>query len=377
MNVAQAHFYQAVDTVMPKVNFLMTRSEQDAPEGGSASSDGVSSSLSRRVTPQKKFVFSQPIFSGFKEFAALEGSGAEKSQRRHELQRAKELLFVDVMEAFYALAQVRRDIEILASAQKTLGGRIEELTGRAKLGRSRDSEVQKAFSDLKTVEADLEQAKGAEILARQLLEFYIGKPVDGDLDEEENLKTEVSDVADYLTKAYARADVKAAEQAKVLAQKNVVVAQSGLFPTIKVDGNYYTHRVGFQSGIDWDVLLSIDVPVFTGTETIGEIKEAAANRETASLFLEKSKRMADLEIKNAFAEFKASGLVERALVEARDASKKSYELHAEEYKLNRVNNLEVLDALKQYEDIERRWNTARYQMLKNFWKLKVAVGEIS
>ena len=373
---AEAHFYRALSGVLPKVNFVITRQQQEVGSAGESSEFGenASSSALRRTTHQKKFAFSQPLFSGFKEFAALQGAGAEKAQRFFEKKRAEELLFIDVMEAFYALMRAHRDAEILDTIYKALQDRVKELEDRARLGRSRESEVQTAIVDLKTIEYERQVAKRLEAVSKELLEFYIGQKINGGLVDGDRVK-EPQDVSYYLAQAKERADLKAAIEAHLLSEKNVIVAQSGFFPTARLDGNYYTERVGFQSGIDWDLLFTIDIPLFDGGETIGEVKEAAAKREEARLFAEKTKRLAYLDVRNVHQEFASSLLEERALAGALEASKKSYELQTEEYRMNLVNNLEVLDALRGYQEINRRFNEAHFEVRKNFWKLKVGAGE--
>ena len=370
---AEAHFYQALSIVLPKASFVMTRFEQDAPQESGSAFEGASGNALRRTRPERRFIFSQPLFSGFKEFAALQASGAERSQRFFEKRRAEELLFLDVTDAFYALARSKRDMDILNDIRRALDQRIKELEGRARIGRSRESEVMTALSDLKLVEYELQVTQRLWIIWEQLLEFYIGKPLEGEL-AEEPLENEPSEISYYLGAAAGRSDVKAGEQAAILAQKNVVVAQSGLFPTARLDGNAYTERVGFQSGIDWDVLLTIDVPLFDGAETFGNIKEAAAKREGARLDFEKRRRQAELEVKNTYEELVSSRLEEKALADAAEASRKSYELQNEEYRLNLVSNLEVLEALRQYQVVRHRLNGAQYEARKRFWKLKVASG---
>ena len=151
--------------------------------------------------------------------------------------------------------------------------------------------------------------------------------------------------------------------------------QSGFFPSVKLDGNYYTQRVAPQSGNDWDLLFTVDVPLFDGAQTIGDVKVAASQRESARLDFEKTRRLARLDIKDAYENFKYAQKEERTLKNAAEASKKSYELQSEEYRLNLVNNLDVLDALRQYQVVARTLNLAHYQMKRNFWNLKVAVGE--
>lgn len=370
---AQGHFYQALDVIMPKVHFVMTRTDQDAPEQDTGSSS--SSNSSRSSTPQKKFTFSQPLFSGFKEFAALQASGAEKSQRRFEKERAEQLLFIDVMEAFYAYLSAREDQEILLKTKNAIEGRTKELNIRVENGRSRRSESSVSESELKVAEADLIEAERTEKISKELLEFYIGKSIDGEVVPDPPAPTDIQEVSYYLEKVNLRADVRATEEAEVLAGKNVVVAQSGLFPKITLDGNYYTQRVGFQSGNDWDTLLTIDVPIFEGTQVIGDIKVAHAEREQAEQTTSKTKRLAELEIRQAYDNFIYSSRRAGALSEAAAALIKNYELISEDYRHNLSSNLDALDALRRSEDEARNSNNAQFEARRDYWKLRIAAGE--
>ncbi len=376
LNAAQGRFYGAFEVVLPKIDYVITRSEQDAPKDIS-SSDSTTSTALRRTTPQQKVVFSQPIFSGFKEIAALQGAGLEKAQRRHEIQRAKELLLVDVAEAFYTLIQVRRNTEILREVARVTGERSTELGERARLGRSRDSEVHSALSDKLIIEADLAEAERLEAVSRQLLEFYIGRSLAAgeSLEDADITEDPLADVGSYRVKADARADVQAAKHAKLLAEKKVTVAQAGLFPEVTLDGNYYTQRVGTQKDVDWDVLVTAEIPLFNRLDTFSDIKLAVADKDSARFTYEKTRRVAVLEIQNAHEDYVYSRIIESRLSAAAGAAKKEYQMYAEEYKLNLVNNLDVLDVLRGSREIEQRHNAARYAMKKNYWKLKAAIGE--
>ncbi len=375
INEAQGHFYRALGSILPKASFVMTHFEQEVDSGGGEfGGENATSNAVRRTTPQKKFVFSQPLFQGFREFAAIQGAGAEKGQRSYEKQRAEELLFMDVVNAFYGLIQANKGTGIAESIRKALDERVKELEGRVKLGRSRDSELQTAIADLKVVEYELRIARKIEAISKELLEFYIGQKIEERLVDDAVSEEALFDIDQYLERSLNRSDYLAAEKAQLFAEQNVVVAQSGLFPTARLDGNYYTQRVGFQSGIDWDLFLTIDVPLFKG-ETFGAIKEAWAQRQIAELNTERTGREIRLDIGEAYEELKSSRDGEKLLFEAAEASKKSYELQVQEYRLNLVNNLDVLDALRQYENVERAYNQAHYESKKNYWKFKVAIGE--
>lgn len=371
---AQGEFYRSLNVIMPSVHFVMSRSYQDAPKDA-GSTDGISSNATRPNTPMKRFTFSQPIFSGFKEIATLQASGAGKAQRRFEKQRAEHLLFINVTESFYAVLQSRRDAALLTETQNALAERVKELEERARVGRSRDTEIEQARAELKVVAADLLESERVREVSRQLLEFYIGKSAEGELVEDEPTDTEEPSLSYYLARANDRPDVKAYESAYELASKNVVVAQSGLFPSISAEGNYYTHRVGFQSGNDWDTTVTMDVPVFEGTEVIGDIKVAHAGRQKAEAELAKARRSAVLDIQSTHQNYLYTRKRSLALAEASQALRRTVEIQKEDYKLNLVSNLDVLDSIRRSNDVARTANAAHFEAKAYLWSLKVAGGQ--
>lgn len=376
LELAQARFYRSFQYFLPTVSFRTTRFERDVGKDSSSSEGGISSDSRRRVTPEEKFVFSQPIFSGFKEYAALAGSGADKKQQRLEYRRAEDLLFVDVMEAFYATLQAEADLKTLRTVADVLGKRMAELKERVNLGRSRESEMKTAEADLRIIEADLVTAEASARISLQLLEFYVGESLEGRGLADEDVPADTGDLAFHLNAAGKRADVLATEEALKLARQGVVSAQSGFFPKAYLDGNYYTRRVGFQNGTDWDILLSLDVPIFDAGQTLGDVKEAWSTRKSAEYALSRARRTAELEIRNAHEDLTAARRATTAYNAAHEASKTNFEILEDEYRHNLVNNLDVLDALRRFEDEERRWHEARFDEKRAYWKFRSAIGEI-
>lgn len=372
---AQARFYRSLDNFLPSVSFRVTRLERDV-EDGAVVEEGILGDSRRRVTPEEKIVFSQPIFSGFKEIAALRATGADKKQQKAEMQRAKELLFIDVAEAYYAVLETDRQVEVLNAVQKLMSERLGDIDERVKLGRSREADRKTSVADLRLIEADLIEAKATAHIARRLLEFYIGRSLE-DCKLADDAVGSPEDVTPDEEKEAAsrRSDVYAAEQGYRVAQEAVVSARAGFFPSVTLDGNYYTRRVGSQDGNDWDVTLTADVPLFDAGQTFGDVKEAAADREVARLDYELALRMARLDIQNARENWVMAAQSAEALDRAQAAAKENVDLLVGEYGLNLVNNLDVLDALRRYQDILSRFNAAHYRAKKNFWKFKVALGE--
>ncbi len=375
----EARFYTALDEVTPDVSFLLSEFWQDAPKKGeessSSSSDGASSNLSRRTKPEGKFTFNQSLFKGFKEIAAINASGADKKRQAALLRKAKLLLFVEVSDAFYNLQEARQNLLILEEMRSTLNRRVKDLDERVKLGRSRQSEAETSKADLRLIEADAAEEKRLENVSRQLLEFYTGLERIDQLDTEFPDLNIASDPAEYVQKSQTRADVVAAEEFFKLSREDVTAARSEFLPSASVGGNYYTRRVGFQSGTDWDMTWQLDVPVFEGTGPIGELKAAEARRRQAELEYQRTERYARTEIRNAYEELTAWITQEKALREARDASKENYRIQNEEYGLSLVNNLQVLDAFRQYQEVALRWSRAYHEVKRKYWEFRAAQGE--
>lgn len=362
---AEGRFLQSLSGIMPSVNYVYSERRQDGRGG---------SNFTLREVPESKFTFSQPLFSGFKEFAAMKASRAEQRQRKAEKKRAEELLFIDVSDAFYFFKSYQEDAATLGLIQKALAERVEELKKREELGRSRASEVASAELRLSRIEADVQGVLSDWEVARQLLEFLIGRPV-----------TEVADdlsdfdhgtLENYLVKMEQRSDVKAAYEAWQSARHSVAVAKSGFWPTVTADGNYYQKRVGNSNGVDWDATLTVTIPLFKGGENIGLTKEARSVAHQEELRYQEAKRLAVLDIRNVFIKFEMSFKRRDALAKALEAAEKNYVLQKEDYQRNLVNNLDVLQSLEDLEDARRSFSSAESETKRLYWNLKVAAGEI-
>ncbi|MBI4431674.1 MAG: TolC family protein [Candidatus Omnitrophica bacterium] len=375
IEATEAEFFKAASEALGDVHFKMTQFRQDARDSGDTSS--VGGSLTRQLRRERVFEINQPVFQGFKAFAAINAAGALRKQRSEERKRAEQLLFLDVAKAFYAVLLHKKDVEIIEEIEKLFQERIQELNDRESIGRSRRSEVVTAEARLKTLLAELARSRGNRIISRYELEFLTGAQLDAEqlMDEDLPLR-DAGSLENYLANAEQRPDVKASRQALRTASQGIISAQSDLWPEITVDTTAYELREGFQSGIDWDVLLTIDVPLFQGGEIVGNIKEAITRKKKFQLSHDLTKREAELDIKKSFQTWLTAVNRYSTLKEAREASEENYDLQKEEYERNLVGNLDVLEALESLNQTRRDVNDALYRMKENYWGLKVSVGDI-
>ena len=366
---AEGSFLQSLSGILPQASFVYTEKRQDG-------SNNSSSTLSR--VPEAKFVFSQSLFSGFKEFAAIAASRAQKKQYTQLTIRAGHLLFTDVVDAFYLFLTYQEDINILLSIHSTLAERVDELARREKLGRARASELAITEAELARVQADLELLYTDAEVSQQLLEFLTGTKIESVDDLEIPSQNEIILTTDeeYLLKAQKRPDVEADYQAWQIAKQEVRIARAGYWPAVSLDGNSYTKRVGAAGDVDWDATLKVDVPLFDGTQTMGEVKEAAAQEKAAELKFQQTTRNAVLEIKNAGTKYQRSFKRKEALFKALQATEKSYNLQLEDSKRSLISNLDLLKSLEDLEQMRRDYLQAQYETKRFYWNLKVASADI-
>jgi outer membrane protein TolC len=170
--------------------------------------------------------------------------------------------------------------------------------------------------------------------------------------------------------------VLAAKYAWLAAQKNVAFARSGFFPSVSLEGDYYTHLDTTPTDRRWDAVLKISVPIWEGTTTFGLVKEAGAKAMESELLFKRAGRLVNRDIHNAYSNaqyaFSRLAILEKALKSA----ELNYTLQMNDYEKNVVNNLDVLTAIQDLADVRRSYNSILYASKRYYLQLQVAAGEI-
>ena len=171
--------------------------------------------------------------------------------------------------------------------------------------------------------------------------------------------------------------VQAVAEASKVAHQQITIARAGFWPTVNVVGDYYTKRVGNAADVKWDVSLNVDVPIFNGTETFGEVKKAKAQAEESKLKLNLTKRLAVLDIQNAYIKLMQGQKQMLAFRKAVDAAQKNYDYQISDYRNSLVSNLDVLQSLEDVQTVKRSYIAIKNETQRNYWNLKVATGDIT
>lgn len=366
---------EAAGEAIGDFDYVATEQRQDPQKSGiSESGSNASSTAAAPVRRERRFEYSQPLFQGFRSLGAIYGAGSLKKQRIGEYERAKELLFIDVVSAFYDYVRIEKDITIIEGIINLSDDRIRDLKNWENIGRSRPSETATARVTLETFRADLAKAKSDLANARNLLTFLIGVAVDANELNDEKLPMPSGEPFDLLRLVERRPDVEAGRQAVKTARGGLIVAQSDLWPRITLDSNLYQHREGFQSGTSWDTLVTVRVPLGKGGTTLGQVRDALSTYREAKLSYSLTRRTAQREIMDAYDNWKNYSERYLALEKSMEAAQENFTIQSEDYKRRLVSNLDVLQALQSLFQTKRDANLAFYDMKKSYWALEVAKG---
>ncbi len=361
---AEARFTQAFGTLLPHISFDRSDNFQDT----------VNQSSYKKHSYEQKFVFKQTLFAGFKEFAGMSGSKSEIKQREFETKRAIHMLFVDVADAFYLLMELRKDREALTITKKSLDDRTADLKERINIGKSRASELSSTEVRLYTIDAELSSVINQETVASDLLEFLIGRPA-GEIIYDDAPPT-VESEASYIHNASQRPDIEAARYAWEVDKKKAYVAKTGFLPSVDLESNYYAHKTSAPRDGAWDALISVSVPIFEGTQTLGLVRESNSVARQSGLTYKRSIRLAVQDIHDSYSLVTTAAARAEALSKALTAAEENYNLQKNDYQLNLVNNLDVLSAIQSLQETRRTYYSAYYENRRYYWQLRAASGNI-
>lgn len=369
---ARARYMQSLGELLPQISFKLSELLQD-PSAADGGDESVRRTLTQLSRTEGAFNFQQVLFRGLQEYQAV--GIAKLDKRRADLVRkdVERRLFGDVAVAFFTTALTEQDIETDQMIIEVIGGRIDELRRRVRLGRSREGELTQEQALLALLEADLVRKQGQRAVAYEILSFLTGKdPMPTIKWSDPNMNANQS-VTFYLEKIENRPDVASIRTVKQIADKNIKVARGNFLPRLDAEANLYTFRPGFLSDVKWDAQFQLDVPLFR-FQNFGIYKEAKVEAKQAELELEDLQRVARREVKVAYEDYQSAQAQHERYRKAAELAFKNFKLQSRDFELGRATHLDVLTAQRTWLDSLDQRNRAEVQTWLEWTRLQLAGG---
>jgi outer membrane protein len=356
---------QASAALLPTLNGVASYTWQEEPPPGAPGT--TPSNLSRQ--PLAKLTANQPLFRGFREFAALRQTRALTDAQGADYRNARLLLFKDVVLNYYTVLSLEQDLRNLGEEIRQNEEREKDIQARIRIGRSRVSEVLNVQATISTLRAQIEQQQGQLSVARESLAFLSGLDAATPLKDSEPESPAPEPLDHYLAGVPERPDVQASEKRLAAAQENVTIAKGAHLPSLDLNGNYYFERPGYLDDINWDVQVALTIPIYSGGSLQSKVREAGSQQTQAELALSQVRRLAEQEVRSLYDNLLADRAQVAAFEKSTEAARKSYEAQSREYRLGLVTNLDVLQALTTYQQNQRALDRARFTAKLDFLRL--------
>ena len=364
---AEEHYTQAHSALRPTVNGVASYTRQDPVPAGDL---GNSTSPNRQSLA--KLTVTQPLFRGFREFAALRQTQALLGAQNEDYRGARTQLFKDVAQNFYTVLSIEQDLKNLDEEISQNVDREKELNWRVRIGRSRIGEVLSVQSAISTLRAQVEQLQGQFSAAREAFAFLSGLAPTTPLRDTEDLPLHLEPLDAYLARLEMRPDVKASRQRLSAAQENTTMARGAHLPSLDLNANRYLERTGNLRDSAWDVGIALTVPIYAGGLLQSKVSEAVSQRTQAELSASQVSRQAEQEIRSAYQSLVFDGSQLDAVEKATAAARKNYEAQRRDYRLGLVTNLDVLQALTAFQQNQQALDRARYTAKLDYLRLEAA-----
>lgn len=366
---ARARYLQTLGTFLPKVSLNASEVLQEPVN----TTGTFSSSFGSVSQPSVALTATVPLFQGLREVAVIRYAGSDRELHKARKREAERLLFIDVARAFYMTVKIERDIVRTGEMIRVYGERIEELSRRVDIGKSRESERESQKAELAFLTAELSRLRGDRAVAYEVMSYFTGLAPHPRLNDGIAPGHVSQTLAAYVGMAVDRADVKAAAKQVELARGDKMAARSSLLPDANLQSNYYPYRSGFLKDSHWDLTLNLNVPVFDFQST-GALKESGSMLRQAELRLERARRLAESEIRRNYAAYAGSRATFAAYQAAVGEAQKSYALLKGDYALGLVTNLDILQAQKSLLDAMRSRDEALVTERLDWAELQAAAG---
>lgn len=367
IRLAEDYYQQALGSVLPAFNGTAYYGWQDNYAPVSLPGRTISNN-----PYQVKVTATQPLFRGFREYAALRQADDQIAAQKEAAQWAAIQLYMDVAQAFYNVLAYESDLYHYQVQNMLYAQRIEDLRARVRIGRSRRTEVLSVQAAQAALKAQVQQLQGQLAVAKEVVAFLTGLDGAISLQEEEPMPSQPAAEDHYLAAMDKRPDVKAARRQLAYAKEGITIAGGAHWPNVDANGNYYFTRADVSSGGKWDATISLTLPLFMGGTIAAQTKAAEAQARISENNLGLLLRQDKQTLHNAYVNLTSSLDQVAANQEASDLSKQNYQAVLKDYNLGLETNLDVLVAMSSDQDALRALDRAKLSAKLNTILLEAA-----
>ncbi len=337
----------------------------------------------RKNTYTATLTLSQPLYVGGKVWAARNVARHFREAARDQLREEEAEIALQVRAAYLTAGLAQHLHGLALESRRVAAAHLDQVRSFYETGTASEFDLLRARVDLENRDPVVVGAENGATVAlldlKRLVNVPAGRPV--------VLTTRLDPSLDPVSEARirealaARPILEAAQEAVAMRREAIKIARGDMRPTVAIQGN-----MGFQAfpddiappgfddwAKDWNVALSVSVPIFDGFRSRGKVDQARADLKLAQLDELQLREGLELELEAALAEYRTA----RAQVIARQKTaalaKRTLELAEVRFASGLSTQLEVSDAALLYDQA----NVNEVQALYGFVRALATLERLS
>jgi len=326
---------------------------------------------------------SQPIFR-FGRLVGIKQANSEIRQAEAELEAALQDLMVRAADRYFDVLAALDNLEFARAERRSLSRQLEQARKRFEVGVSAITDVQEAQSGFDRAVADEILAENELDDAREALREVTGtyyQALSGLEDGVPLAAPEPADIDEWTQVALAQnLGIDAANHALAVARDEIKRQASGHLPTLDLVASHSFRDSGGQFGSETEttsVGIQLNVPIFEGGIVLSRTREARALHEQALEDLNRQRRIAQRQTRDAFRGIMSGISRIQALEQAVKSSRTALEATRAGFEVGTRTAVDVVDAERALSEAQRDLSRARYDYIVDTLRLKRAAGTLS
>jgi cobalt-zinc-cadmium efflux system outer membrane protein len=334
------------------------------------------------ISPFEQVFRTDYIFErGAKRQRRLDQAGLARSVVELQLLNTTRTLRLDVETAFTNLLLAKRNVSLAQANLKAFNNVVQINAERVRTGDLSAVELSRSRLAALQFQNDVRQQETQLRVAKNRLGTLLGRGADGGdtLEVAGDLRKDVQPVDYELVRRQAleaRPDVRAlrADQARTVADTRLQLANGKIDYTIS--GEYHRQEGTDVHGNSYGVFFSAPLPIFNRNQ--GEIARAQVQQQQVRTKVQALEQDIVNEVANAYAEYAASrdivDTIETQMLAGADDVRTTTEYS---YRRGEASFIELLDAVRAYNDTMHSYNEARAAYARSLYTLDSIAGKVT
>ncbi len=294
----------------------------------------------------------QPLFTGFRNYSNYRRSRDNLKLQQTNYRAEKNELIFKVKEAYYRALLTKDLLELNREVSRQIEEHVLQTEIRYENGLASRLELLRARVELDNQRPDLTEANNRYRQTRSALKALLGIDMNKTIELKDTFDTRNHEFKKFepnkeISKTLKNnPSIQALKIQNKMVQKNLTVARSERYPNIFALYNYNYDRP--DRGIDewgesWSIMLSVELPLFTGFATRGKIKSARANVYKIEHTLQEVKKNIILAAENAVLKLNREKETIQSQVKNVSQAREALDIAGTRYKNGLISNLEFMD----------------------------------